>query len=524
MHDFLYFHIKTHALMINYTPQNQLSLAMFKHPFEQKMDRENRWVKLASVVPWDELAAVYSQKLQTDSGRLTVDIRIVLGALIVKHKLGFDDRGTVEMIQENIYLQYFCGLKSFTIEKVFDPSLFVDIRKRLGGKEFDNFNQLVIEKSEQLKPHQARIKRKGKPNKQDDDPGSSAGNSNRGTLKVDATVADQEIKFPTDINLLNTSRENLERIIDIVYNADLDGIKPRTYRRVARKQYLNLSKKKRKSKKEIRRGIKAQLQYVARDLKITDQLLSKGGRQQLLTKRDRELMQVIRNVYEQQKWMYDNKTSSCPNRIVNLFQPWVRPIVRGKDKNRTEFGSKINVSEVNGFCRVDRLSWDAYNESVDVETQVENFYKVYGCYPKEFLGDRIYLTRENRKYLKGKGIEIYGKPLGRPPKNPTETPAQKYRKKKKAAQRNHVEGKFGQGKRGYGLNNIKARLSETSESWINAIFFVMNLTKLLQVAAKYPGFFVTFFKFVKNWLKNILKIFLWNHLSTRRTLLMNVGC
>ena len=324
--------------------------------------------------------------------------------------------------------------------------------------------------------------------------------------------------------MLNTSRENLERIIYIIYNTDLDGIKPRTYRRVARKQYLNLSKKKRESKKEIRRGIKAQLQYVARDLKITDQLLSKGGRQQLLTKRDRELMQVIGNVYEQQKWMYDNKTSSCPNRIVILFQPWVRPIVRGKDKNRTEFGSKINVSEVNGFCRVDRLSWDAYNESVNVETQVENFYKVYGCYPKEFLGDRIYLTRENRKFLKEKGIEIYGKPLGRPPKNPTEAPAQKYRKKKKAAQRNHVEGKFGQGKRGYGLNHIKARLSETSESCINAIFFVMNLTKLLQVAAKYPGFFVPFFKFIKNWLKNILKIFVWNHLPARQTLLMNFGC
>lgn len=500
--------------MINYTPQNQLSLDMFKHPFEQELDKENRWVVLASVVPWDELAAVYSRKLQADSGRMTVDIRTVLGALIVKHKFDLDDRGTVQMIQENIYLQYFCGLKSFTIKKVFDPSLFVDIRKRLGGKEFDSFNKLVIEKSEQIKPHQARIKSKGKPDKQADDPGSSVGSSNRGTLKVDATVADQEIKFPTDVNLLNESRENLERIIDVLYIPGVDGIKPRTYRRVARKKYLKLSKKKRKSKKEIRRGIKAQLQYVARDIKIIDQLLNKTDRQQLLTKRDKQLMQTILKVYEQQKWMYDNKKNSCSNRIVNIFQPWVRPIVRGKDKNKTEFGSKINVSEVNGFCRVDRLSWDAYNESVDVETQVENFLKVYGCYPKEFLGDRIYLTRENRKYLKEKGIAIYGKPLGRPPKEAIETPSQKYRKKKKAAQRNHVEGKFGQGKRGYGLNNIKARLSETSESWVNAIFFVMNLTKLLQVTAKYPGFFVPFFKFVKNWMKNILGVFFKQHLST----------
>ncbi len=492
--------------MIKYTPQNQLSLEMFEHPFEKHLDKENRWVKLAALIPWDSLAEVYSQKLKASSGRLTVDLRIVIAAMIVKHKLRLDDRGTVEMIKENIYLQYFCGLKSFTTKRVFDPSLFVDIRKRLGGEEFDKFNKLVIDKSETIKPHQARIKHKPKPGGQnDDDEGTVI--ANRGTLKVDATVADQELKFPTDVDLLNTGRENLERIIDLLYIASGDGVKPRTYRRVARKKYLNFSKKRRKSKKEIHRGVKTQLQYVTRDLKITNQLLSKSGREELITKRDRELLQTIIRVYEQQKWMYDNKTHSCPDRIVNIFQPWVRPIVRGKEKNKTEFGAKINASEVNGFCRIDKFSWDAYNESTNMEAQVENFHTVYGCYPKVLLADKIYLTRKNRKYLKEKGIEIYGKPLGRPPKIPTETPSQKYRKKKKAAQRNHIEGKFGQGKRAYGLNNIKARLPETSESWINAIIFVMNLTKLLQVAEKYPGIFVPFLKWIELCTKTSREIF-----------------
>jgi transposase, IS5 family len=80
--------------------------------------------------------------------------------LIVKNKLGLDDRGTIQMIQENIYLQHFCGLPSFTTQPVFDASLFVDIRKRLGGDEFDAFNQRIIESSEQIKPPQSRIKRK----------------------------------------------------------------------------------------------------------------------------------------------------------------------------------------------------------------------------------------------------------------------------------------------------------------------------------------------------------------------------
>ena len=504
--------------MINYTPQNQLNLELFEHPFDTHLDNDNRWVKLAALIPWDELATVYSRNLKDDSGRLTVDVRIVIAAIIIKHKLRLDDRGTILMIKENIYLQYFCGLQSFTTKEVFDPSLFVDIRKRLGGEEFDKFNKLVIDKSESIKPHQARIQRKSKPDGQDED---TTGNSNRGTLKVDATVADQEIKFPTDVNLLNTSRENLERIIDLLYIASSDGVKPRTYRRVARKKYLNLSKKRRKSNKVIRRGIKAQLQYVGRDLKIAKQLMDKPGRKGLLSLRDKDLLQTIIKVYEQQKWMYDNKTHSCRERIVNIFQPWVRPIVRGKDKNKTEFGVKINASEVNGFTRIDKFSWEAFNEGTNLQDQVENFKTVYGCYPKVLLGDKIYLTRGNRKFLKEKGIEIFGKPLGRPPKNPTETPSQRYRKKKKAAQRNHVEGKFGQAKRGYGLNDIKARLPETSESWVNAIIFVMNLTKLLQIAEKYTSFFVQFLKWFETRFKTIVEIFSKQFLYSRPVLLVN---
>ena len=470
--------------MVNYTPSNQLKLSLFKHPFEQDLDKENRWVKLAELIPWDELASIYASKLRSNEGRKSVDIRHVLGALIVKHKLRLDDRGTIEMIQENIYLQYFCGLKAFTTKVLFDPSLFVDIRKRLGGLEFEKFNQLIISRSEQIKPHQARIK-KTKKDDNDTQP------KNKGTLKVDATVADQEIKFPTDVDLLNTSRENLERMIDKMYDAKKDKTKPRTYRRIARSKFLKISKKKKKNKKEIRRAIKTQLQYVERDLKYIDDYISKN-RSDKLSKRDKQLLQTIQEIYRQQLWMRENKKSH-PNRIVSVYQNYVRPIVRGKARHNTEFGAKINVSEVNGFCRIDRLNWEAYNESEDIRLQVYNYYNTFDCFPAELLADRIYLTRENRKFLKELNIKIYGKPLGRP-KQQIKTSAQRYRDRKKEAQRNHIEGKFGQAKRGYGLNNIMARRKDTSESWINTIIFIMNLQKLLKIAGKYGYFLYSFSK------------------------------
>lgn len=148
---------------------------------------------------------------------------------------------------------------------------------------------------------------------------------------------------------------------------------------------------------------------------------------------------------------------------------------------------------------------------------------LYGCYPKVFLGDRLYLNRKARKFLKEKGIEIYGKPLGRPPKTLMETASQRYSKKKKAAQRNHVEEKFGQAKRGYGLNNVKARLKDTSESCINAIFFVMNLTILLQLAEKYPDFFVLFWKMVGKFRFWCKKLPPFNNFSVAQTIFPNVA-
>ena len=99
----------------------------------------------------------------------------------------------------------------------------------------------------------------------------------------------------------------------------------------------------------------------------------------------------------------------------------------------------------------------------------------FGCYPKELLVDKIYSTRENRKKLNEKGIRLVGKPLGRP-----SLAAQIVLS---PGERNPIEGKFGQAKTGYGLDRIKARLQNTSESWIASIFLVLNLVKLAGVAA-----------------------------------------
>jgi hypothetical protein len=95
----------------------------------------------------------------------------------------------------------------------------------------------------------------------------------------------------------------------------------------------------------------------------------------------------------------------------------VRPIVRGKQNKPVEFGAKLSVNLTgDGFARVDHLRWDAFHEGLDLKSQVENYHDRTGYYPERVLADPLYGTRENRRYLKQKGIHFAGKPLGRPKK------------------------------------------------------------------------------------------------------------
>ena len=297
-------------------------------------------------------------------------------------------------------------------------------------------------------------------------------------------MADQLIEYPTDLKLLNQARLESERIIDLLYQRSDRKSKPRTYRRVAQKHYLALAKKRKKSQKALRKGIGRQLRYLRRNIQTIDALFEELPKKPFpLRFRDLKLFWVIRLLYDQQLYMYQHRVKSHPDRIVNLYQPYVRPIPRGKDKGKTEFGAKLGVSEVDGFCRIDHLSWDAYNECTDLINQVEAYQDLYGYDPEVVLADQIYLTRANRAWLKSRGIRHIGLPLGRP-KALSAYAKRKLRNERNM--RNHIEGKFGQGKNAYGLTRIRARRADTSESWIAAIFTVLNLRRWLKILPENP--------------------------------------
>ena len=261
-------------------------------------------------------------------------------------------------------------------------------------------------------------------------------------------------------------------MIDKLYVPSLHQKKPRTYRQVARRRYLLTAKKKVKPRNEIRRAVGSQLRFVKRNLNSINKLLDSYSIFPLKPK-DQKYLQVINTLYEQQKQMHKTRQHKIEDRIVSIHQPHVRPIVRGKAQAKVEFGAKIHISVIDGITFLDELSWDAFNEGSHMMDYVEKYRNRFGCYPRELLADQIYCTRANRAWLKERGIMLKAKPLGRPPAVPNHV---------SPGERNPVEGKFGQAKTGYGLNRIRARLQNTSESWIASIILVLNLVKLAGVA------------------------------------------
>ena len=482
--------------MIRDQSSNQTALDFYL-PFGGELNPENRWVILSEVIPWDELGAVYNNSISSRMGAPALPSRVVIGAMIIKHMKKLSDEEAIEDIRENPYFQYFLGFKDFQYRTVFVPSLFVEIRKRLGMERLQAINELFLSKisakEDDEDPPESGMSKSQKTSKEqvndtaDQKAVAVVENPDEvrcGMLIIDATVAPSDIRYPTDVDLLNTAREKAEVLIDELWKPVAGGVKPRTYRQVARKKYLAFTHQRKPGKQKIRKAIGQQLGYLGRDLDHIKQLLDKQSgaifsRTFPLSFRQQKTLWIISELYRQQKLMHDHRTHAIEDRIVSVAQPYVRPIVRGKAGKRTEFGAKISGVVIEGKVYLDNLSWDAYNESSDLKAAVEKYKDRFGFYPESVNADKIYWNRENRQHLKQHGIALYGgAPLGRPRKQDELSPDDKREHKEKSKRRNWIEGKFGEGKRRYGLGLVLAKTRQTSESWIAMVIFAMNIARI----------------------------------------------
>ena len=243
----------------------QFSFSEYLLPFEGKLEANNRWVQLAAMVPWQSFEKQYATLFSPDRGSPAKPFRMAFGALILKERLNCSDEELVEQIRENPYLQYFLGLVEFSNEAPFEASMMVHFRKRISLAMIGEVNESLVE----------GLRSNDNPPSDDELPGgnlsavtekpategsaSTKNTDNKGRLILDATCTPADITYPTDSKLLNEAREKSETLVDVLHaQCPKAKIKPRTYRKVARKKWLIFSK--------IRQHTHAQIRKINRSL------------------------------------------------------------------------------------------------------------------------------------------------------------------------------------------------------------------------------------------------------------------
>ena len=228
--------------MYRHEHRDQLSFKDFFLPFGGQLSDDNRWIKLAELIPWEELEVDYAAQFCKGFGAPAKPFRMALGALIIKARLGLTDEELVEQIKENPYLQFFIGLEGYQYSAPFDPSMMVYFRKRLPEAVVNDCNERIVR-------HGLNLIRASETEEHDQDDSQGGGGSsvcdteqnisstkaidNQGSLLIDATCAPVDIRYLTDLSLLNDAREVTEVLIDSMYKIVRESFdhKQRTHRK-----------------------------------------------------------------------------------------------------------------------------------------------------------------------------------------------------------------------------------------------------------------------------------------------------
>ena len=442
--------------------REQMTVEDFVPPYGGKLDANNRWVKMAKIIPWDMVEDIYAKTFKTGNkeGRPPVPSRIAFGALYIKEHENFPQRRTLEHIAENVYMQYFLGLTEFNPKPLFEASMMSQFAARFSKEDIRAINE--------------EIYRRTRP------PGGGEGSGdggNKGTMVLDATAAPSDIRYPTDLSLLNECREGTEKMIDDMWaETGRKGHKTGYSRKKARKGYLKVAKQRKPRKGQVRQAVREQLECVEKNVGALEGMFAGAGEESYLKHHGR--FETIRDVAKQQRWHYENPGEPVPGRIVSLRQPHVRPIVRGKARSEVEFGQKLALSIVDGFTFIEQQSWSNFAEGVTLIASAERYRERHGSYPEAILADMTYRNRENIRYCKEHGIRLSGPRLGRP--KAAELEAGKAQAYRDSCDRNIVEGRVGTSKRRYGLDLVYARLMPTGEFEAAMNILCMNVALMLR--------------------------------------------
>lgn len=450
-----------------YTAQNSGQLEFFDNFFMPvPIKKEHPIIKMADSIDWDSLCDNLSKFYCNDNGRPTKSTRAKIGLLLLRHYEKISDEQVVDRLERDIYYQYLCGLNMQEAQNFIEPSSLTHFRNKIGMegvKMIEEAVRAVIKKS---------IAKKGGPKNRE--------------ITVDTTVTASPICYPTDVNLLNTCRE---KSVEAIKKAEKTGKikkKARTHKRKGRKTFIEFHKFGRKSKQARKKTQKKLLGFAKRNLRqLQDHIEEMKSSPEPLTAEEMKILKKLEEtaersapILEQQAKLLQGK--KVKDRIVSFHNQDVRPMVRGKYPQTTEFGEKLLLVEYEGFLELADSSSDNVSDSKWLEPALDFVEEHYGFQVEGVGADRGFHGKVSKECCERHNVRRYGvQRKGRPPKNKPEPKPWEERLRRR---RCGIEARISLAKRKYGLDRSGYRIEGGGELWVRLGLCAMNLKRALRAS------------------------------------------
>lgn len=402
-------------------------------------------------VPWDGLIKHFKLKENRKGPSRIFSPRGMIALMFLKSYLGCSDRKLLEHLNGNINFQLFCDLF-------------------LGGERLTNFKIISHVRSYlsarlDIKAVQVVLARSWKP-----------WINHPGVMLTDATCYETSMRYPTNVKLLWESVDWCYGQLKLTCKY-LKIHTPRTKYLKQKERYNNYSRKRKKSKKERKVLTRSLLHLLNKLLLLLEEIESTHNGVLHFSSKYYKQTDTIIKVLEQQTQIFETG-ESVPGRIVSLSKSYIRPIVRGKETQKVEFGAKVNTIQFDGINFIEHLSFNAFHEGIRLISCVRYGRDLMGNIT-HLSGDDIYATNDNRTYCRLQGIVHSFKRKGRAGKHEDQYRELRSILRKERATR--MEGSFGTEKEYYGLQKIKARTQKNEELWI---FFGVHTANAVRIAKK----------------------------------------
>ena len=402
-------------------------------------------------IPWQELVLSFGLKDNRYGPDSLFSPQGKLALMFLKSYTNFSDRKLIESLNGNIHYQMFCGIILGAGESLKDFKIVSRIRNELGHRLDVQQCQRVLARAWKPYMNQTHV------------------------MMEDATCYETQMRYPTNVKLLWESVDWLYHQMSLMCKYCKMRM-PRSKYLEQKQKYSNYQRKRKKLRKERIKRTRSLLLLLDKLNGQLDELEEQLPEGFAMPGKYDQRRKVIRKVYRQQLEMF-HTGESIPDRVVSLSKSYIRPIVRGKEVKKVEFGAKVNTIQIDGFNFIEHLSFNAFNEGTRLKQSVWCARDLFGNIT-HLAADAIFATNANRSYCSENHITTNFKRKGRAGKYEDQRQLISRELNKERATR--MEGSFGTEKEHYSLKRIKARTEQNEILWIFFGIHTANLARLAQ--------------------------------------------